>query len=141
MFQERICDSTTSVEILISISNLSVVTNSSINFVVYIWRGSEFRKVFKQRFKCNNSKKAHKDPLCTLGLTRYSYYYDYKNTDRKKFEIQKISSSNNSSSFSFFSSKAKKYTSTSKESSNDELVQKEINRVSSMLTVTEETEL
>jgi len=70
--KERGCKSTTTMEIIISISNFLVVTNSSINFVIYIWRGSEFRKVFKQRFQSKNScKKRNGIQLCKIGLNRF----------------------------------------------------------------------
>ena len=65
LFQKTACNTTTTIELLISISNLSTVMNSSINFVVYVWRGSEFRKAFKEIMCVTTKYSCHKEIWAT----------------------------------------------------------------------------
>ena len=48
-FQEKECESTTAIEFMISFGTLLTVLNSSMNFIIYMWRGKEFRQVFKKK--------------------------------------------------------------------------------------------
>ena len=42
------CDTTTFIELLISLSHLLLAINSACNFVIYMWRGDKFRRVFRK---------------------------------------------------------------------------------------------
>ena len=38
--------------VIISVSNLLAVINSTMNFFVFVWRGIEFRRALKQKTEC-----------------------------------------------------------------------------------------
>jgi len=43
------CISTPTIEIMISISNLLMVINATSNFFIYMWKGTQFRRVLQQK--------------------------------------------------------------------------------------------
>jgi len=47
---ENVCNSTTAIEVLISVSHLFLAINSAFNFIIYMFRGDRFRHVFWKIF-------------------------------------------------------------------------------------------
>ena len=49
LFQGIACISTPTIEIMISISNLLMVINATSNFFIYMWKGTQFRRILQQK--------------------------------------------------------------------------------------------
>ena len=49
-FQGSACATTTpTIEIMISVSNLLMVLNATSNFFIYMWKGTQFRRILQQK--------------------------------------------------------------------------------------------